>query len=268
MVRWVTSHYFDAYVADWGTLTTPITKLIKVAVPEGLSDADIQGMIVTAGGIPRPATNPPCPSGQLDFTPRSLTFIRENGSSVSIPVATQAGLLAVAAVGAGVFAPVVCIKLNGEVWRGLESIFNPTINPTPGTYIGPPAGSGRVKAVYSQTMTYASDMGNTTPLPVKVDTNVINAPPSPFANSWQGCVGADAGGAGCRRLSGRDHRRYIVDRLVNIPGGTTGRQSTEIPNRSSTAADIRSCGTTLAGQTDTLCLSYQGENFPSVQLFI
>lgn len=267
MAQWVTSHYFDNYVPDWGTLAAnPIIKPIKVAIPQGMTAAQIQGLLVIAGAVARPNSSAPCPVGGFDFSPRSLTFVMANGTSVSIPVATNGDILNTATVGRGVFTNVICIKLNGEEWRGLESIFNPGISPTPGAYISPEA--GKVKTVFSQTMSYVSDVGPTTPLPVKVDSDSDTAPPSPLAAAWTGCVGPDVGGGGCRRLSGRKHRRYIVDRLVTLPSGVVGRQSSEVPVRNRVTTDVRTCGDALAAIGSTFCLNYKGESYPSVQQFI
>jgi len=267
MAQWVTTHYFDNYVADWGTITgNPIIKPIRVAIPQGMTAAQIQGLIVIAGGVAKPNQNAPCPTGAFDFTPRSLTFVMQNGSSVSIPVATNGDILNTATVGRGVFSNVVCIKLNGEEWNGLETIFNPGAAPTAGVYITPQA--GKVKTIYSQTMDYASDMGNRTPLPVKIDSDSDTTPPAVFSSAWTDCVGANLGGAACRRVSGRKHRRFIVDRLVTLPNGNPGRQSSEVPTKERIPTDVRSCGTALAQITSTLCLNYRGESYPSVQLFI
>lgn len=266
--RQVATYLFDAYATDRGAIIENVRA--KSVFPPDMTQVQAGAIINDAGGTllkfagveVNPDPGSIC-SEQSNLRPRDLTFIRKNGNSISIKVADRTALIATATAirdridGVNADFPVVCIKLDGEEFLNIydELGGSGTVTAT-GT---PPRGTGAKQEVHHGSIPYQSDAGFGTVkiMPVKILTDVADAPPTFLGGTWDSCVGPFEQFQNCAGQEPRDHRRYI---LTVAATGDVGSFTSEVPVLSHTEDDILQCGQNLAGLDPVYCVGYKGEN--------
>lgn len=273
------------YLPDWGLPTTPLKYKYTFKVPDGLSNDAIDDIIDGVGGtiVDKDSSSVPCDDAEgYPWSPRKLRFWFASGKSVSIPVPTKVDLVQTSltiATALSTIAEVVCVGLEGETWRNIMDLLEPSTPSLP-----PPTAmdisetpSGEKEFSYVGSMSYEAD-GTTEMLKAfKMATNVAgNAPYAQYASAIAGCLTAagpvNTGPARCpgfRQLT-FDHRRFRVVMLQNrrVISGEDGDAASQvslaksemlIPTGSRTPADIRACALALRAVPHTMCLGYRGE---------
>jgi len=280
MARNVFTYRFDLgvnpYVADRGVESSLGARFV---LPPDMTVDDGTNIATAASGTPITGTTLDTPSicGDTNsFSPRKVTFIRSDGSSLSLVIPVRENILTIAQqiattiAGAGSGLAVVCAKLEGESIRNLiDELRTSTTAPVAGTPPFPATGSKNTR--FSSTMLdYAVDatFGAVSPQRFRMDTDLNTAgalaPPTILGAAATGCLGTLGDVATCQgRNRTRTPRFYTVTALVtNYKGGTADLSSNiQVPQASGVAADILDCGTQLANLDSTLCLGYKGENY-------
>lgn len=258
------------YIPDRGTLVVPQTVRFRFAKPPDIDTALAEQILGVVGAVV-PTESAPC-SDSANFRPRKIVFIRNSGGSFSVAVSRVGNIVANARDIAALVPPedpVVCMKLVGEEWVNIiDELRTLTTPATPGVPSRIPATAGTKYDLYSGRIPYITDAtaGNVVYLPVKVETDVPNAPPTILGGSWQGCVGAFSNVFSCGGGNPREHRRYIATMLITDP--IKPSQVTEIPVRSNDTGEILECGQAIANLTSTICLGYKGESNNRLHRFL
>ncbi|MGL5875047.1 MAG: hypothetical protein ACRC2R_22235 [Xenococcaceae cyanobacterium] len=205
---------------------------------------------------------------------RKLEFIRSDGSSMSVPVATRDGIYTAANVIRGVLQStgsglkVTCIKLVGEFWRNLNEDLGISYTAGQIATSHKPTSESTKQFYYTGNMQYQSDAfrnsGELYFLPIKSISNLQNAPATQIAPLWNGCVGELSNAPACGGGSGskRKHRRYIFQFATLLDGNAIKETETiEMPLKSSDASAIKTCGQAAAALPGLMCIGYKGESY-------
>jgi hypothetical protein len=206
---------------------------------------------------------------------RRLVFYRDDGSSMSVPVANRGFLDSAANVVKGVLISsgrkVTCIKLVGEYWSNLNDELG--LSYTAGTVAPTHRSVGNGKQhYYTGIMTYQSDaykasaQSNQFLLKVKSISDLENAPASQIGTQvWNGCVGELSKAAfscGGKQRNKRRHRRFLLDFATAVSGNViTEVESIELPHKNSDASSIATCGQAAAVLPGIVCIGYRGESY-------
>jgi hypothetical protein len=257
----------NPYTDDRGTQRFGSTRF---GIPNPLAGADnatLEG-IATIGGaqvkavkgqIVNDIPDAVCPEASANF--RRMQFLLNDGSSLSLPIATRSNLtstaqsIADAINGAADDARVICIKLLGEVFRDLmdelgAEFQNDVVQEdiTSNKYSG-----------YTES-NYVRDAGTETVISVQINSPNENAPPTTLQSAWEDCVGdlvqnSKVCGGGTRRLTPRSYTAFY-----QIEDNNT--TSHKVPILNSEGSDIQSCGESIVSnvQGALFCISYEGES--------
>lgn len=266
------------YIADRGK---SIDYTGRFVMPPDLTfPADAVTIANAAGGtgdVQENTSDNPCPVG-LDFSPRKLVFIRKSGNSLSVPIADRANLETAQDVIFGVLNKtgneVVCIKLEGETWVNLNSDLALTYTANEVAIDSRPQNAPK-QYIYSGRIQYESDIftGDAVFTPVKVATDIEDAPPSNVGAVWNTCAGEfEASNFSCGSIN-RDHRRYLLDFVVGQIDNTDPQnpvvsnkrsERKEVPAKDYEGTQILACGRALAALQGAYCIGYQGESYNRV----
>lgn len=256
--------YQMEYIDDRGTTRTLRS---KTAFPPDSSLANAQtiagdlGITLVKYGdtiVNQDLANPIC-SDSDSIKPRRIELIRSNGNSISFAMPVRENMVAdaedlVTVVNAftGDF-DVVCVKLYGE---RATLLFDELGGNYQGDSVLPPRGNGSRQYTWHGTLNYRTDatFGSTRLLPFKVFSDNENAAPTWGGGVLDNCMEVGTGNA-CSGRDPRTSRRYIITAM----GTNVGEFKSEIPVTSAVAADIRTCGATLAARPGVYCLDYRGE---------
>ncbi len=246
-------------------------------LPPDIAATQIDAILTAVGAQPLADVedNLPC-TDSTNAKLRRLVFIRDNGNSMSVPVADRANLLSAATdirtiLNAG-DAQVACIKLIGEEFANLADELGLTYTGTFATSHKPT--SGGKQFFYSGNASYQTDAVRTALgddivfQPVKSITNNENAPSTQLASAWSGCVGNFEEALACRgqgRRNPRQHRRYDLTFLTKADPANVDEvaatETAELPVVGATAADILACGTAATNLAGVYCIGYKGESY-------
>jgi len=272
------------YLPDWGDPGTPLKYKYTFKVPDGLSNGAINDIINEVGGtiVDKDSSSVPCDDAEgYPWTPRKLRFWFASGKSVSIPVPTKVDLVGTSfaiATALSSVAEIVCVGLEGETWRNIMDLIEPSTSNLPPTAMEiAETAAGEKELSYVGSMSYEAD-GTTEMLKAfKMATNVAeNAPYAQYAGAIDSCLIAggpiNTGPARCPGFKQVtfDHRRFRVVMLQNrrVISGEDGDATSEVsfaksemlvPMGSRTPADIRACALALRAVPHTMCLGYRGE---------
>jgi len=230
--------------------------------PPGMTDATVSEILAAIGATQlTPGEKVACETGKV-FEPRRLKFIFSTGASISVPIPTRAGLIALGGslrgiLQAGLSGTIACVGLIGEEWKRLDQELRPgTVVPAPGIDVRPT--TGLKNPIFSAFIQYESDSGRTFAEGVRMNTNqATNLPFSPYAV----VIGTSLGTllpAGCGGATNTDARRYVIDILTTNLQNPTRKMI--VPVADDDAADIRGIGVGLVTNPQTLCLRYYGES--------
>lgn len=271
----------DNYLPDWGN--TPVKYSYTFRIPDGLSTANIDDIIDIVGGEPAGAKGIPCDDDEGHaWTPRKFKFWFATGKTVSMPAPNKLDLIAQAteiAVLLSSIARVVCVSLEGETWRNIIDLVDPTTSllaPTPLPIADTPA--AQKEPSYIGSMSYETDGTREFSKAFKMATNLPgNAPYAEYAAAINNCLLSggpiNTSGARCpgfRQLT-FDHRRFRVVMLQNrrvvstndanevTSSVTSAKSELLVPMSSRAPADIRACALALRAVPHTMCLGYRGE---------
>lgn len=272
----------DNYLPDWGN--TPFKYSYTFRIPDGLSTADIDGIIDVVGGEPAGTKGIPCDDEEGHaWTPRKLKFWFSTGKTVSMPAPNKLELVTQATAIAtllSTIARVVCVSLEGETWRNIIDLLEPTTPVLPAP-IPLPVGdtpAGQKEPSYVGSMSYETDGTREFSKAFKMATNLPgNAPYAEYAAAIDSCLlsggSINTSGARCpgfRQLT-FDHRRFRVVMLQNrrvvstssanevTSSVTSAKSELLVPMSSRAPADIRACALALRAVPHTMCLGYRGE---------
>ena len=275
----------DNYLPDWGGPTQAFNYKYTFKIPDGTTDGMINAIIAAVGGSVIDTRGVPCEDEEgYSWSPRKLKFWFEAGKTVSIPAPNKTNLVATANVIAGQLsqiARVICVSLEGENWRNIIDLIDPTsslLAPVPLPIADSPP--GQKETSYVGSMNYETDgLFEMSSKAFKMATNLGgNVPYAEYADAIDDCL--TSGGPintssarcpGFRQLT-FDHRRFRVLMLQNRrvvkkdedgPGAeseiTIAKSEMLVPMSSRTPADIRDCGLALRAVPHTMCLGYRGE---------
>ena len=226
-----------------------------------MTDATVAGILATLGVTQAvPGERIPCLGTQV-FEPRRLKFTFANGGSISLPAPTRDQLIPTAEavrndLQTDLGIDVVCVSLIGEEWKRLDQDLRPAgVVPTPGADIRPTTGTKN--PVYSVAIQYENDADRTFVEKVKMNTDVLGLPFSPYATEIGVALGTILP-RGCGSATSVDPRRYVIDILTTSL--TNPVRKMIIPVADDDAADILAVGVALATNEQTLCLRYYGES--------
>lgn len=272
-VRFVPSEG-TGYIMDMGTEIAGNGRFI---LPPDIPETEITTILTNIGAQPLSATGNSIPcTDAVNASLRRLTFIRDNGSSMSVPVSNRTNLLNAATVIRGVLntgeAQVVCIKLSGEEFPNLADELGLTYQGDFATSHRPQTGgkqyyhSGNV--AYQTDATTGAVGTDIVFQPVKAISDLENAPSTKLTPVWAGCVGDFDNALACRgsgRRNPRKHRRYILTSATkgDIADATEGAQTeiNELPVKDAAAASILTCGQNAAALSGVYCIGYMGESY-------
>lgn len=275
------------YLPDWGTATQTFNYKYTFKIPDGTTDAMVNAIVAAVGGSVVNTRGVPCEDEEgYPWSPRKLKFWFEAGKTVSIPVPNKTNLVAASntiATQLNQIARVICVSLEGETWRNIIDLIDPTTSllapvPLPITDTAP----GQKEASYVGSMAYETDGSlEISSKAFKMATNLTgNVPYAQYATAINNCLIAsgtpvNTSGARCPgfRQSTFDNRRFRVTMLQNrrvfekADGATPGADSEVklaksellVPMSSRDPALIRACGLALRTVPHTMCLGYRGE---------
>lgn len=271
------------YLSDWGG-NNPIRYSYIFRVPDGLSTANIDSIIDIVGGEPAGVKGVPCDDDEgYEWTPRKLKFWMATGKTVSVPAPNKLQLVAQATEIAALLSAisrVVCVSLEGETWRNIMDLLEPTTPalpaPTPLVITDTPA--GQKEASYVGSMSYETDGTREFSKAFKMATNLPgNAPYAEYAAAINNCLisggpinTSQARCPGFKQLT-FDHRRFRVVMLQNrrvVSTSSTNEVTSStavaksellVPMSSRVPANIRACALALRVVPHTMCLGYRGE---------
>jgi hypothetical protein len=256
----------------------------RFGAPTDFSDAEIDNLLAAAGARRKTAADRTgCPVAS-EFNPRKLRFQRRDGNSLSVVIRDKDAAIGIATsirnVINGSGNPVQCIELIGEEWDDLLPELKTGVGaPTPGT----PSRSNLAGKQYAHSgkilYEYDSGAGKVQTVGVRVDTDIVTAagvtsPPSILGagGAWINCVGPFEIDSPCSAKASLISRRYIGSFLTSAdpanPAAARGYQTTEVPVRSTDAADILACGTLIANGGSIVCLRYAGETNKRLHLLL
>lgn len=275
------------YLPDWGAATQTFNYKYTFKIPDGTTDAMINAIIAAVGGTGIDTRGVPCEDEEgYSWSPRKLKFWFEAGKTVSIPVPNKTNLVAASATIAtqlNQIARVICVSLEGETWRNIIDLIDPTTSllpPVPLPITDTPA--GQKETSYVGSMSYETDGSfEMSSKAFKMATNLAgNTPYAEYATAINNCLIAsgnpvNTSGARCpgfRQLT-FDHRRFRVTMLQNrrvfekADGANAGADSEVkvaksellVPMSSRVPELIRDCGLALRAVPHTMCLGYRGE---------
>lgn len=271
----------DNYLPDWGN--TPVKYSYTFRIPDGLSAANIDKIIDAVGGEPAGTKGIPCDDEEGHaWTPRKLKFWFATGKTVSVPVPNKLNMITQGkeiAIYLSSIARVVCVSLEGETWRNIIDLVDPTTSllpPTPLPIADTPA--GQKEPSYIGSMSYETDGTLEFSKAFKMATNLPgNVPYAEYAAAINNCLLSggpiNTSGARCpgfRQLT-FDHRRFRVVMLQNrrvvstndakevTSSVTLAKSELLVPMSSRVPADIRTCALALRAVPHTMCLGYRGE---------
>lgn len=246
-------------------------------LPPDIAETQINNILQAAGAQPLADVqdNLPC-TDSINATLRRLVFIRDNGNSMSVPVANRANLLSAATTIRGILntgdAEVACIKLQGERFANLADELGLTYAGTFATSHVPT--NGAKQFYYSGAISYETDAVRTALgddivfQSIKSISNNENAPSTQLNAAWAGCVGDFAEALTCRgqgRRNPRKHRRYELTFFTKADPTNTDEaaqtETAELPVVGATAAEILSCGTAATNLAGLYCIGYRGEDY-------
>lgn len=263
------------YVTDQGT-EVQFNPLFRA--PSDFTEATIDE-ILDCLNLELRTENRPCPE-KGSTEPRRLTFLRKNGNSFSLLVNNRANIITYAQCVWNILKntdfPAVCVKLDGEKSLNLypELVAAGKGAPTFAPVISPPEAAGFNAYVYSSTMQeYKSDAtyGGNILMPFRSQTDTLDAPYSELTDYFDDCVNPVTT-VNCAAKENRTYRRYIPSFLTqtqplkdgngdDIPGTEVEKiQTVTVPVKAHIAADIKTCGETLAAIQSVICLGYEGES--------
>ena len=274
------------YLPDWGGPTQTFNYKYTFKIPDGTTDAMINAIIAAVGGTVIDTRGVPCEDEEgYSWSPRKLKFWFEAGKTVSIPVPNKTNLIAASvtiATQLNQIARVICVSLEGETWRNIIDLIDPT-----SSLLAPAAlpiadtAAGRKETSYVGSMNYETDGSfEMSSKAFKMATNLVgNVPYAQYATAINNCLIASGNPVntssarcpGFRQLT-FDHRRFRVVMLQNRrvvkkdgdgPGAesevTTAKSELLVPMSSRDPGLIRACGLALRAVPHTMCLGYRGE---------
>lgn len=242
----------------------------RFAVPPDMSAAIAIGLAGQAGGV---AVLPTDPRGSVCPDPgvkgRKLTFIRQDGNSISFVMGDRNTLIAQATAMRDTINtltaanPVVCVKLDGEYFPNLFDELAPANAGArvPGTSSRPLPPATKQYS-YFGTFAYNSDaiFGQTYFLPFKIASDLPdNQPPTEYDAILTAAGVVPEPTSPCPGSDPRKPRYYTVQSLVTQNAANVS-QSAQIPVAGELDTEIAAVGTLIATATSTQCLSYQGES--------
>ena len=269
----------NGYITD---TAEPISISRRVHFPPDVTEAQLNAIAVATGAT---TIAPPivCDEAPGASNPRYLTFIRESGNTVSIPLGNRSSLLTVASqikeiLDEDVGNKTVCIELHGEYFRNLNEQFS--INYTGITFAqshASPIGAPK-QYYYTGTMSYSADAATTVgtgkTVRIRSISDIENGPATQIAAEFDQCTGGFLNVTTCPkgRRKERQHRRYILsfftrtdpDISVEIPK----LETIEMPVSAFQGTSISGCGENLAGLPGLFCLGYKGESFKRVHTLL
>ena len=262
------------YLMDIGTSINVSSRFV---LPPDVPDTEITTILQNIGAnVPSAIKpNPPC-SDRVGADLRRLLFIRANGNTMSVPIASRADLLNAATVIRGIInsngPEVVCIKLLGEYFPDLADELGLTYNNTFATSHVPTTGGKQF--FHAGNIAYETDattglLGTDTVFqPIKSISDLENAPSTQLTAAWSGCVGDFSEALACRgrgRKNPRKHRRFELTFATKIdPASETEvaqTETAELPVKGASQADILACGQAAAQLTGAYCIGYRGESY-------
>ncbi|MCC3439367.1 hypothetical protein [Microcoleus sp. PH2017_05_CCC_O_A] len=275
------------YLPDWGTATQTFNYKYTFKIPDGTTDAMINAIIAAVGGTVINTRGVPCEDEEgYSWSPRKLKFWFEAGKTVSIPVPSKTNLVAASATIAGQLnqiARVICVSLEGETWRNIIDLLDPTSSVLPPVPLPiTDTDAGEKETSYVGTMNYETDGSfEMASKAFKMATNLAgNIPYAQYATAINNCLTASGGPIntssarcpGFRQVT-FEHRRFRVvmlqnRRVVEKADGATPGAASEIkaaksemlvPMSSRDPELIRACGLALRAVPHTMCLGYRGE---------
>lgn len=257
----------NPYTDDMGTVRQLTARF---AVPPDMTPAIAIGLAAQAGGVAVLPTDPKgaaCPDAGVKG--RKLTFIRQDGNSISFTMGDRLTLIAQATgMRATIDAltgtnPVVCIKLDGEYYPNLFDELAPAApGPrVPGISSRPPAPATKQYQHFG-TFSYLSDAiyGTTYQLPFKIASNLpANAAPAEYDAFLSAAGVIPVATSPCPGSDPRIPRRFLVQSVVNQNAAIIS-QTAEIPVAGHLPASILAIGQQIAAATSTQCVGYRGES--------
>ncbi len=258
-----------SYESDIGNLISASGRFV---LPPDIGEAQVAAILDAIGAKPLSAIVEGVCNDAVNGKLRKLEFIRDDGSSMSVPVAKRADLFSAANVIKGILQSsgsnrqVTCIKLVGERWRVLNDELGVSYTAGQVAVSHKPNSGATKQYYYSGSMQYATDAfvnsGQQVLVPIKSISNNENAPATQVASAWGGCVGTLSNAAGCGGSGKRKHRRYILDFVTEVDGtAIKTTESIEFPVKSYDASAIKTCGQGAAQLTGILCIGYRGESY-------
>ena len=274
------------YLPDWGGPTQTFNYKYTFKIPDGTTDAMINAIIAAVGGTVIDTRGVPCEDEEgYSWSPRKLKFWFEAGKTVSIPVPNKTNLIAASvtiATQLNQIARVICVSLEGETWRNIIDLIDPTSSLlAPVVLPIADTAAGRKETSYVGSMNYETDGSfEMSSKAFKMATNLVgNVPYAQYATAINNCLIASGNPVntssarcpGFRQLT-FDHRRFRVvmlqnRRVVKKDGDVSGAQSEVttaksellVPMSSRDPELIRACGLALRAVPHTMCLGYRGE---------
>lgn len=255
----------NGYVTDIGENISMNTRFVA---PPDLSDATINSIVTAMGGI-RSTENSVC-SDSSSGTPRKIEYIRANGNSMTLAIGDRTSLLATAATIRNLINgasddnnQIVCIKLVGEEFRNLNDELSLTFNAAEFATSHVNATASKQNFV-SGVISYNADAGSSFGAGV---TQSIRSITEKTGNEFAAQLGATPAtcigdlltipNCGNGRRNPRKHRRFVLDFLISA----TESEKIELPVRSASAAEIKTCGTAAAALPGAFCIGYMGESY-------
>ena len=236
--------------------------------PPDFSAANINSIAIQSGGTVRLATDPASVCPDPGVSGRRLVFIRQNGGSLSVPIANRTSLVAQAIAlrntinSVTAANPVVCVKLIGEEFPDLFDELSPAVPVPRAPGVSSAAAANGKQNFYSGVMSYDSDAvyGSAYPVSFKLATEsaAFNAPALYAAELAAGSTVAQ-NRPSCPSASYRRSRHYLVQALVT-QGVTVESQFTKLPVATHLPVDILAVGQLLAANPAVQCIGYKGED--------
>ncbi|MEG4371642.1 hypothetical protein QUB29_19490 [Microcoleus sp. B4b_D2] len=257
----------DNYVSDRGG--DPIPYRTRFNRPPSMLPATVADILATLAVQETTLGEKVACLNAQTFEPRRLKFTFANGGSISLPVPTRDQIIPTAlairnTLQTDLGINVVCVSLIGEEWKRLDQELRPAgVTPTPGVDVRPVTGTKN--PVYTAAISYESDSGRTFVEKVRMNSNVVNAPFSPYSAEIGTAIGTVLP-RGCGSATSVDPRRYVVDVLTTNVANPVRKMI--IPVADDDAADILQVGTDLATNPQTLCLRYYGESDNTFSRFL
>jgi hypothetical protein len=258
----------DSYEMDIGNLIDASSRFI---LPPDLDFAQAATILDAIGAKPLSSIVDGFCNDATNGKLRKLVFVRDDGSSMSVPIGRKDDIFTAGNVIKGVLnagtVKVSCIKLVGETWRTLSDELGLSYTAGQVATSHKANGGATKQHYYSGTMQYAPDSlvasGQQILTPVKSISDIQNSPATQVAAVWDGCVGTLSNSPGCGGNGNkRKHRRYILDFVTEVDGNTiVATESIELPAKSRDASAIKTCGQAAAQLTGILCIGYRGESY-------